>query len=227
MKTKDIKSQLNKETGNNTPDILESVKISPINKLKKHEKNLVAFKKSIATLILAFLLIIVVVLAVAIHGLTTQHPATIENFTFLSLRICDKDDADGLESDDLEIYNFILDDNGKILLVYNENSLQKMSTPNEYSDVLDLIECNGDSRIYIIGASDSPAFARQFARGMESCFARDEEYKDITFVNHINDSISKSIAGKSLSLLPNYNSDLLSNDNSINKICELYVSLVG
>ena len=69
MKVKDIKNQLNKETGDNTPDVLESVKASPINKLKKDEKNLVAFKKTMATLILAFLLVILVVLSIAIHGM--------------------------------------------------------------------------------------------------------------------------------------------------------------
>ena len=73
MKLKDIKDQLNKETDENTPDVLDNVKVSPINKLKKNEKSMVVFKKTMATLILAFLLAILVVLSIAIHGLVS-HP---------------------------------------------------------------------------------------------------------------------------------------------------------
>ena len=131
MKLKDIKKQLNKETDENTPDVLDNVKVSPINKLKKNEKSMTVFKKTMATLILVFLLAILVVLSIAIHGLVSQDDGKIDNFTFLSIRIYDGTDQNGLDSDDLKIYNLILDDNGKILLVYDQNTnenLQHLAT---------------------------------------------------------------------------------------------------
>ena len=171
MKLKDIKKQLNKETDENTPDVLDNVKVSPINKLKKNEKSMTVFKKTMATLILVFLLAILVVLSIAIHGLVSQDDGKIDNFTFLSIRIYDGTDQNGLDSDDLKIYNLILDDNGKILLVYDQNTNEKLATPRNFEDITDIIDCESGSTIYIIGASDGPAYARQFARGVEDIIA--------------------------------------------------------
>lgn len=227
MKTKDIKSLLNKETGESTPDVLDNVKISPINKLKKNEKSLVAFKKTMATLILVFLLVIVVVLSIAIHGYTTQGSTAIDHFTFLSLRIYDGADNDGLGSDSLKVYNFILDDNGKILLAYNESSLQKLTTPNEFTDIADLIDYNGEATIYLIGASDSPAYARQFARAVEECISENSSFDGARIIAHVNDGTSKSILSASTKALDGYKADEHSSYTTVNELCALYISLVG
>ncbi|MBO7222001.1 MAG: hypothetical protein J6V37_03015, partial [Clostridia bacterium] len=193
MKTKDIKSLLNKETGENTPDVLDNVKISPINKLKKNEKSLVAFKKTMATLILVFLLVIVVVLSIAIHGYTTQDSATIDHFTYLSLRVYDGTDPDGITADSVKAYSFILDEKGKIILAYNESAGERLATPNEFNDIADLIDYKGEATIFLVGTSDNPAFARQFARGVEDCLKNNADFDGVRIIAHVNDSTSKSI----------------------------------
>ena len=38
MKIKDIKKQLKQESGDMTPDVLDRVKISPINRLRQNER---------------------------------------------------------------------------------------------------------------------------------------------------------------------------------------------
>lgn len=225
MKLKDIKDQLNKETDKNTPDVLDNVKVSPINKLKKNEKSMVVFKKTMATLILAFLLAILVVLSIAIHGLVSQDDGKIDNFTFLSIRIYDGTDQDGLSSSDLKTYNFILDDNGNILLVHNQNTNEKLAIPRAFEDITDIIGYNGESTIYIIGASDGPAYARQFARGVEDIIMRDSDFEGATIVTHINNSLSKEIASKSVTLLPDFNADEHKDLDSVNKVCTLYLTL--
>ena len=227
MKTKDIKSLLNKETGENTPDVLDNVKISPINKLKKNEKSLVAFKKTMATLILVFLLVIVVVLSIAIHGYTTQDSATIDHFTFLSLRIYDGTDADGITADSTKAYSFILDDNGKIILAYNDSTGEKLASPNEFSGIAEIIDYRGEATIFLVGTSDSPAFAKQFAKGVEECLKNNSKFDDVRIVTHVNDSTSKSILSSSAKALPGYDADQHSQYTSVNELCSLYVSLVG
>ena len=227
MKVKDIKNQLNKETGDNTPDVLENVKASPINKLKKDEKNLVAFKKTMATLILAFLLVILVVLSIAIHGLTTQDDGAIDHFTFLSLRLYDGTDGNGLESGNLKTYNFILNENGKVLLAYNQTTNEKLSTPNKFEDILDIINYNGEGTIYVVGASDSPAYARQFARAIEDTISQKTDFAGAKIVAHINNSLSKTLATSSVKLLPDFDSNEHTDIDSINKICTLYLTLTN
>ena len=226
MKLKDIKKQLNKETDENTPDVLDNVKVSPINKLKKNEKSMTVFKKTMATLILVFLLAILVVLSIAIHGLVSQDDGKIDNFTFLSIRIYDGTDQNGLDSDDLKIYNLILDDNGKILLVYDQNTNEKLATPRNFEDITDIIDCESGSTIYIIGASDGPAYARQFARGVEDIIAKDSDFEDAKIVTHINDTLSKTTASESVALLPGFNANEHTNLGSINKVCALYLTLI-
>ena len=225
MKIKDIKSQLNKESGENTPDVLDNVKKSPINKLKKDEKSMVAFKKTMATLILAFLLVIVVVLSIAIHGYTTQMSNKIDHFSFLSIRVYDGTDVDGLSTDGLKIYNFVLDDNGKVIVAYNESAREKIATPNEFDDILDTVDYNGEATIYIVGASDSPAFARQYASALEDCILRHGDYEDVNIVSHVNDALSKNIVATSVSLLPGYKSED-AKDANVNKLCSLYATLL-
>ena len=225
MKIKDIKSQLKKETGENTPEVLDSVKKSPINKLKKDEKSMVAFKKTMATLILAFLLVIVVVLSVAIHGYTTQRSNSIDHFSFLSIRIYDGTDENGLESDGLKIYNFVLDDNGKVIIAYNESSMETIAPPNQFDDILDVLDYDGEATIYIIGASDSPAFARQYAGAIEDCMLRNDDFDGANIIPHVNESLSKNLVAVSVSLLPGYNSED-AKDANINKLCSLYVTLL-
>lgn len=226
MKLKDIKKQLNKETDENTPDVLDNVKVSPINKLKKNEKSMTVFKKTMATLILVFLLAILVVLSIAIHGLVSQDDGKIDNFTFLSIRIYDDTDQNGLDSDDLKIYNLILDDNGKILLVYDQNTHEKLATPRNFEDITDIIDCESGSTIYIIGASDGPAYARQFARGVEDIIAKDSDFEDAKIVTHINDTLSKTTASESVALLPGFNANEHTDLDSINKVCALYLTLI-
>lgn len=226
MKLKDIKKQLNKETDENTPDVLDNVKVSPINKLKKNEKSMTVFKKTMATLILVFLLAILVVLSIAIHGLVSQDDGKIDNFTFLSIRIYDGTDQNGLDSDDLKIYNLILDDNGKILLVYDQNTNEKLATPRNFEDITDIIDCESGSTIYIIGASDGPAYARQFARGVEDIIAKDSDFEDAKIVTHINDTLSKTTASESVALLPGFNANEHTDLGSINKVCALYLTLI-
>lgn len=226
MKLKDIKKQLNKETDENTPDVLDNVKVSPINKLKKNEKSMTVFKKTMATLILVFLLAILVVLSIAIHGLVSQDDGKIDNFTFLSIRIYDGTDQNGLDSDDLKIYNLILDDNGKILLVYDQNTNEKLATPRNFEDITDIIDCESGSTIYIIGASDGPAYARQFARGVEDIIAKDSDFEDVKIVTHINDTLSKTTASESVALLPGFNANEHTDLGSINKVCALYLTLI-
>lgn len=224
MKLKDIKDQLHKETGENTPDVLDNVKVSPINKLKKNEKSLVVFKKTMATLILVFLLAILVVLSIAIHSLVVQDSGAI-HFTFLSLRVYDGTDQNGLESEDLRIYNFILDDDGRILLAYDESNHEKLPTPREFDDILDTINYDGESTIYLIGASDGPADARKFAGGVEDCMLRSSAFDDVKVVSHINNSLSKSILSKSLSSLPGFDSSK-HNSDKVNEQCSIYLTLV-
>ena len=226
MKLKDIKKQLNKETDENTPDVLDNVKVSPINKLKKNEKSMTVFKKTMATLILVFLLAILVVLSIAIHGLVSQDDGKIDNFTFLSIRIYDGTDQNGLDSDDLKIYNLILDDNGKILLVYDQNTHEKLATPRNFEDITDIIDCESGSTIYIIGASDGPAYARQFARGVEDIIAKDSDFEEAKIVTHINDTLSKTTASESVALLPGFNANEHTDLGSINKVCALYLTLI-
>lgn len=226
MKLKDIKKQLNKETDENTPDVLDNVKVSPINKLKKNEKSMTVFKKTMATLILVFLLAILVVLSIAIHGLVSQDDGKIDNFTFLSIRVYDGTDQNGLDSDDLKIYNLILDDNGKILLVYDQNTHEKLATPRNFEDITDIIDCESGSTIYIIGASDGPAYARQFARGVEDIIAKDSDFEDAKIVTHINDTLSKTTASESVALLPGFNANEHTDLGSINKVCALYLTLI-
>jgi hypothetical protein len=224
MKTKDLKTLLNKETDETTPDVLDNVKISPINKLKSNEKSMVAFKKTMSTLILVFLSVIVVVLSVAIHGLTTQSSATV-NFTFLSIRVYDGT-GDGLTDTSAKVYNFILDDNGKTVLAYNQSTNEKMAKPSRFEDILDAINYNGESTIYIIGASDSPAYARQFARGIEDFMLNDDTFVCAKIIAHVNNQLSKDIVASSTALLPNYNEKDGKEANSVNKLCTLYITLV-
>ena len=225
MKVKDIKNQLDKETGENTPDVLDNVKTSPINKLKKNEKSLVAFKKTMATLILAFLLVILVVLSVAIHGLTTQDDGAIDHFTFLSLRIDNGNGEGGLDSEDLKVYNFILDEHGKVLLAHNQVTNEKLSIPNKFEDILNIINYDGEGTVYVIGASDSPAYARQFARAIEDILGRNDNFRSAKIVAHINNSLSKTIATDSVKLLPNFDSKNQEDLDSVNKVCSLYLTL--
>ena len=86
MKIKDIKKQLNQESSDITPDVLDRVKISPINRLRQNEKAMRVFKTTVASLILLLMATIVVILSVSIYAYMTQKPDLAdENYTFVSV----------------------------------------------------------------------------------------------------------------------------------------------
>ena len=226
MKTKDIKSMLKKEATENSPEVLDNVKVSPINKLKKDEKSLVAFKKTMATLILVFLLVILIVLSVAIHGYMTQTTSAIENFTFMSVRIYNGTDSNGLESNGLKIYNLIIDDNGRIVLAYNETTGEKLASPTEFDDFVDLLDYDGEPTIYIVGASDGPAFARQYNRAIEDVLSADEKFEGANFVYHINDNTARNLITKSVTTLDGFDSSEHTEIDTIDSLCSIYLSIL-
>ena len=221
MKTKDIKTLLNKETGENTPDVLDNVKVSPINKLKKNEKSLVAFKKTMATLILVFLLVIIVVLSVAIHGYTTQvRETTKSNMTFMSLRL-----ASSPQDAPTKAYNFIIDGTGRIIIAFDEIKGDALNTPTDFEDILDLLEYNGEGAIFIVASSDRPAFAKQFGVYMAETIEKDDSFDGIKIISRVNETASRNTFESAISALPNDEKVDYSTKN-INELCALYSSLI-
>ena len=221
MKTKDIKTLLNKETGENTPDVLDNVKVSPINKLKKNEKSLVAFKKTMATLILVFLLVIIVVLSVAIHGYTTQvRETTKSNMTFMSLRL-----ASSPQDTPTKAYNFIIDGTGRIIIAFDEIKGAALNTPTDFEDILDLLEYNGEGAIFIVASSDRPAFAKQFGVYMAETIENNDSFDGIKIISRVNETASRNTFENAISALPNDEKVDYSTKN-INELCALYSSLI-
>ena len=221
MKTKDIKTLLNKETGENTPDVLDNVKVSPINKLKKDEKNLVAFKKTMATLILVFLLATVVVLSVAIHGYTTQvRETTKSNMTFMSLRL-----ADSPEDTPTKAYNFVIDGTGRFVLAFDEINGKSLDTPTNFEDVLALVDYNGEGTIFIVASSDRPAFAKQFGVYMAETIEKDSTFVGVRIISRVNESASRKTFENAISALPN-DEKVDYNTKTVNELCSLYASLI-
>ena len=221
MKTKDIKTLLNKETGENTPDVLDNVKVSPINKLKNNEKSLVAFKKTMATLILVFLLVIVVVLSVAIHGYTTQvRETTKSNMTFMSLRL-----ASSPEDTPTKAYNFIIDGTGRIILAFDEMKGDTLHTPTNFEDILDLLEYNGEGTIFIVASSDRPAFAKQFGVYMAETIEKDDNFDGVKIISHVNETVSRNTFENAISVLPS-DEKVDYGTKNINELCALYSTLI-
>ncbi len=226
MNLKDIKKQLNKESNDATPDVLEGVKMSPINRLLKNEKALVALKKTAATLTLLLILAIVVVLSVSIYSLMTQKEDTAsKNYTFVSIWTYNNEDEPSRPTSN--IYSFIVDGDGQVVFAYDETSQSKLPSPGFLANALPLIPLSGCNGVYVMTSSDRPAFARQFYNELKDAIDHDPRFDTLDVKYHVNDQTSRFMLGESLHTLNGYDSDRFGQAQSINDLCLLYVDFVG
>lgn len=230
MKVKDIKKQLNQETGNITPDVLGRVKISPINRLRQNEKALRVFKTTIASLILLLMAAIVIILSVSIYAYMTQRPSLAEeNYTFVSLWVYDGPSLAGTGGDirptqeDSHILNFVVDGDGKVIFAYDETSKAPLPANFYVGEVVDMIDPSGATAIYVMATSDRPAFQRQFSTAIRNQIEEDGLFEGIPVNYHVGDSLARFMMGASLNALDGFDNSRLEDAETVNDLCALYV----
>ncbi len=222
MKLKDIKKQLKQESAEATPNVLEKVKVSPINRLLKNEKALVALKKTASTLTLLLVLAIVVILSVSIYALVTQKENLADqNYTFVSLWLYDTTDSDPSET--FTIYSFVVNGDGEIIFAYDEKTDTILPSPAFLGNALSILSTDGFTGIKVMTTSDRPGFARQFFNDIYDAIQLDSRFDNMSVEYHVNDQMSRFMFGESLHTLKGYDSVKFNNAKTINELCSLYV----
>ena len=232
MKIKDIKKQLKQESGDMTPDVLDRVKISPINRLRQNEKAMRVFKQTIASLILLILAAIVIILSVSIYAYMTQKPDTAEeNYTFVSVWINsgseDTDLSDGLSSTDSAIISFVVDGDGQVVFAYNETAGTVLPSPGYIGNAVSLLNGDGATAVYVMATSDRPAFQRNCYNELKTTIADSGVFGDTPVNYHIGDSLSRFMMGTSINSLKGFDHDRFVEAESVNDLCALYVEFAS
>lgn len=226
MKTKDIKKMLKEESGDMTPDVLNKVKVSPINRLLKGEKALRVFKTTMFSLTLLLMAVIIVILSVSIYALMTQsEDVADQNYTLVSVWVYrgEADDSPTATPND-NIYTYIVNGDGQVVFAYDETSQMVMPSPAFLGNAVNDIPTTGATAIYVFTTSDRPAFARQFYNEIRSAIDNHDTFSVGVGVNyHVNDEMSRFMMGASVSALPGYNHEKFLEAEDVNDICALYV----
>lgn len=227
MKTKDIKKMLKEESGDMTPDVLNKVKVSPINRLLKGEKALRVFKTTMFSLTLLLMAVIIVILSVSIYALMTQsEDVADQNYTLVSVWVYrgETDGSPTSATQDDNFYTYIVNGDGQVIFAYDETNQTVMPSPAFLGNAVNDISTTGATAIYVFATSDRPAFARQFYNEIRSAIDNNDTFSGGVGVNyHVNDEMSRFMMGASVSALPAYNHEKFLEAEDVNDICALYV----
>lgn len=234
MKIKDIKKQLNQESSDITPDVLDRVKISPINRLRQNEKAMRVFKTTVASLILLLMATIVVILSVSIYAYMTQKPDLAdENYTFVSVWVYDGEPLAGAgggvnpPANQSHIRSFVVDGNGKVVFAYDETDGVVLPAGVYVESIVDVIDVTGATQVFVMTSSDRPAFQRQFYNALRNEIETDDAFVGVSVEYHVGDDFAHFMMGASLTALDGYDGDKLETAETINDLCALYVEFAS
>ncbi len=120
MKIKDIKSRLNAEIEDITPNVLPTVKSEPINPLLSGQNPVQAFKKRLTTWLLVFTLLIFAVMTVSIVAFKSVPQTITQAPTYISISLT--------RGDDVQVFGVIADDKGIIIEAVNLGSGEEVNS---------------------------------------------------------------------------------------------------